>query len=299
MGEWGMNSVFIGTTACLVFVWAIAFSLLLPKSEQKRKTNLQGKLSKVLGFDNVQSEFENVGWRLNFREYLLIVGFSSLIGLGIAYFVGNIFLVIAGITCSFLLPRYIVLKVKKKKRMALLIELPDNLKILTSKLLDFPSVQAAIEAALPDMTGETRKVFERVYASLSVSISIDRALGEAAEVIKMQKFTNYIEKLIVTNTNGFHHESIKSLKQTIDGIVFDIRTITQLEVKNRSKKRTFWVVVLGTWVMTFMVSKLNTDSTNIFVDTWYGQIFVASLFASTMFSIVKADDFLSLNLDEL
>lgn len=301
MGGGGMNLLDLTTISILLIVWIITFSLVLPKIRYhaSNKVNLQEKLSKVLGFDNVKAEAENVGWRLGFKEYIIIVGFSILTGVVIAYTIGNVFFIIAGAACSFLLPRYIVIKIKKKKRMALLMELPDNLKIFTSKLMDFPSIKTSVEAALPDMTGELKIVFEKLYTSLSVSISINKALMDAAEEIKIQKFTNYVEKLLMANSQGFHHESMESLNETIDDIEFDIRTIKQLEIQAKSKKRTFYIVIGGTWLMSFMVSKLNTDDTNIFLDTWYGQVFIASLFASTVFSMVKADDFLSLNLDEL
>jgi Flp pilus assembly protein TadB len=281
-------------------VWFIALILILPKPIRKRTYKKQTwDIAQILGYEKVKREAESFGWNLNSKEFTQIVMASVGVGILTALLTGNIFFIVVGVALSFSLPRYIVIKIKKKKRLEILVELPDNLKLLTSKLMDYTSIQQALQAALEDMEGETKTIFQKMHSSLELNLPVDSILMEVAHEVKIRRFNDFAEKLVMANSEGFHEEAIKSLKETIDTISEDINEIKKLEIRSKSEKKKMYIVIVASWFMPFILSFLSSDNANVFLKSIHGQLFIISFFLSTIYVIAKGDDYLSLNLDEL
>lgn len=282
----------------IFLVWFIALLLVLPRTQKNRSVKGNVFVS-ALGYEKVREEAEGVGWRLNVKEFMMISLLAVGICVVISMFIKNFFFIIAGFFLSFYAPRYVVLKIKKKKRMDILKELPDNLKILTSKLMDFPQLQQALNASISDMNGQTKEMFELVKNGLDLGLKPEVVLFEMAQKVKVNKFYDYVEKLLMANTDGYTEQAIKSLKESIEAMSFDITEINALDIKKKKEKKDFIIIVACCWAMPVLVSGLNAENGNIFLDTWWGQLYIVSFFVSTIYAIVKGDDYLSLNLDEL
>lgn len=256
-------------------------------------------LSKFLGYEQVRKEAETVGWSLTFREFAFLVMFSvGLIGL-IALFTGNYFFIALGAVLSFTLPRTIVLKVKRKIRQNVLFDLPSNLRLFISKLTDFPNVQKALENAVLDMDGVTKPIFEKASNQLRVGLPIDRVFEEMLSELKIRKMEDFLDKLRMAQMEGFHPQSLDSLKDTVDEIGEDITQIQELDIEAKSKRKQLFTVIGMAWMMPVMMSFMNNGNANVFLNTLHGQIYIVSFAAATLFSIGKGDDYLSLNLDKV
>jgi len=285
----------------IFIIWLLCLWLIIPIPRKRRvyQTAQQFDFAQVLGYKQLKQDAEDFGWQLSIKEFIQIVLAAIGVGVLIAFLIGNIFFIIAGIALSYALPRYILLRLKRRRRIELLMELPDNLKLLTSKLMDFSSLQQAIQSSLEDMDGQTKEIFEKMNAGLKINLPVETILQEAAYRIKIYRFNDYVEKLLMANSEGFHEESIKSLKETIENISLDIQEIKKLEIKSKSEKKRMYIIIGGSWFLPFVLSFLSVDNANVFLDSWHGQIFIVSFFITTLYAIAKGDEYLSLNLDEL
>src|SRR5690606_22425011 len=160
-------------------------------------------------------------------------------------------------------------------RMSVLQDLPDTLSLFTSRLGDFPSIQRSLEVALPEMKGRiTEPIYTQALRGLQIGIPVDKVLSDMSAQIKIRKFNDFAEKLMMANTEGFNHRSITSLNQTIKEIAEDLKEIESLKIKSRKEKRTLIMTILLCWFMPVVLSFLNSGNANVFMDTTYGQIFI-------------------------
>ncbi|MNI85065.1 hypothetical protein D3C73_1420240 [compost metagenome] len=79
----------------------------------------------------------------------------------------------------------------------------------------------------------------------------------------------------------------------------DIAQVKELEIEAKSKRRNLIIIVAMSWMMPILLSSLSSNNGNLFLDTWYGQIFIVSFATASLYAVGKGDDFLSLNLDDL
>jgi hypothetical protein len=273
----------------------VALLLLIPLPDKGSGFSL----SKLLGYEKIKGEAESAGWSLSAKEFTLIVLFSFvLVGL-VALFTSNYFFIALGAVLSFTLPKAIVLKIKRKIRQNVLFDLPSNLRLFISKLSDFPNVQKALENALPDMEGITKPVFEKVSNQLRVGLPLDKVLDEMVLELRIRKMEDFADKLELAHMEGFHSQSLESLKETVDDIAEDIGQIQELEIEaKRKRKELFWIIAMS-WIMPLLMSAMNNGNANVFLYTLHGQIYIVSFAAATLYSIGKGDDYLSLNLDKI
>ncbi|WP_028592392.1 type II secretion system F family protein [Paenibacillus massiliensis] len=265
----------------------------------KAKVDKPFTLSKLLGYEKVRKEAEDAGWSLSSKEFISIIVFSIIVVALIAIFIGNYFFIALGIVLCFTLPRAIVLKVKRKIRQNVLFDLPANLRLFISKLADFPNIQKALENALPDMSGVTKPIFEQASNQLRVGFPLEKVLDDMMVELRIRKMEDFMEKLVLTQTEGFHARSLESLRETVEEISEDIQQIQELEIDAKRKRRDLFLISIMAWLMPILLSFLNTGDENVFLNTSFGQVYIVSFAAATLFSISKGDDFLSLNLDKL
>jgi len=281
-----------------VFLASLILLLAFLPKPKASLTQQQARIMQFLQYDKLKQEAQTIGWNLSVKELGMIVTAAASVGILISILIGNVFFIVIGAAIAFQLPKFIILKIKKKRHMNLLIELPDNLKILVSRLQDFASIRQALKASLPDMGGVTKPYFVELYNSLQLNIPVEDALLEMVEKLKIRKFNDFCEKLIMANSEGFD-QSLDSLRMTIDIMSEDIREIKKLEIRSKSEKRRLWSIIGVTWFIPLALSFLNSDNGNIFLESLHGQIVIASFFFFTLVAIAKGDDYLSLNVEEL
>ncbi|NHN34888.1 type II secretion system F family protein [Paenibacillus agricola] len=285
----------------LLFIWLVAAFLLVPKLKKGNRYQTAAKydLSNLFGYDKIKKEAETAGISLNFKEFMMIVILSASVGLIIAVLIGNLFFIAVGIFLSFMLPKFIVMKIKTRKRKNILFELPDSMKMYTSKLIDFPSLERALEMALPDFNGESRVFFEKALKGLKLNLPAEQVFKELNKEVRVKKFNDFTDKLLMANREGFHLRSIESLKETNRSLSYDVKLIKGIDLKNKQKYQKLYAMIVLAWAMPAILSTMNTGNGNVFLNTLHGQIYIVVFFIITIFCVIKGDEYLTLNLEDL
>jgi len=272
--------------------------LFLPKPE-KRLTASRLDVSQFFGYEQIKKEAESAGWQLQQNEFLILVAVALGIGVFMAVLIDNIFYIIGGVIAAFYLPRFVVMQLRRKKRYALLAELPDSLKYIVARLIDYGSIPKAVEASLADLSPQLREPFARFLNAVKLNLRVEQALQELAGEIKIRKFTDFTDTLLLTHTEGINQQSVATLETIIDTMVEDVRALKNLQMISQRDRRDLYAVIAVSWFIPVVLSFLNTNNLNLFLDTLFGQIIMFLYFLTTIFVIVKGDEYLSLNLQDL
>jgi len=277
----------------------IAGFLILNKPATSENPQSRLGFVKIFGYDQIKEEAESAGWQLEQREFVALVAGAIGIGIFIAVIIDNIFYIIAGVIAGFYFPRFVVMQIRKSKRFALFAELPDSLKFVVARLIDYGSIPKAVEASLPDLSPQIRAPFEKFLNSIRINLTVEQALYELSKEIKIRKFTDFIETLFLAHTEGINQQSITTLNMIIDTMAEDVRAIKNLELMAQKDKKDLLVVIIVSWLIPVALSFLNSNNVNLFLDTFVGQIIMFLYFLTTIFVIVKGDEYISLSLDDL
>ena len=88
------------------------------------------------------------------------------------------------------------------------------------------------------------------------------------------------------------------MEKAIEAIEFDLRAIEK--VKQVSKKKQNLYTALGvSWSFIPILSLLRNSEVNIYLETVPGRILVLLYVLASLYIMVKGEEYLSLNLDEL
>ncbi len=292
----GIHQLLPGILAGVFTLLAGLLYLQKPVIKRKRK---QLDLSEIFGYDRIRREAESAGWQLEQKEFLILVAGAVGIGVFIAVIIDNIFYIIGGVIGGFYLPRFVVMQIRRRKRYALFAELPDSLKFIVARLLDYGSIPKAVEASLSDLSPQIKEPFAKFLNSIKLNLTVEHALHELARDIKLRKFTDFMETLLLTHSEGINQQSIATLETIIDTMVEDVRAIKNLQLISQKDQRDLTIVIVVSWLIPVALSFLNANNLNLFLDTFIGQVIMFLYFLTTIFVIVKGDEYISLNLNDL
>lgn len=292
-------SVLLWIPALLTGILTLLCGLLIVPKPVKRQTAGRLDVSQLFGYEQIKKEAESAGWQLQQNEFLILVAVALGIGVFIAILIDNIFYIIGGVIAAFYLPRFVVMQLRRKKRYALFAELPDSLKYIVARLIDYGSIPKAVEASLADLSPQLREPFARFLNSVKLNLRVEQALQELAGEIKIRKFTDFTDTLLLAHTEGINQQSVATLETIIDTMVEDVRALKNLQLISQKDRRDLIAVIAVSWFIPVVLSFLNTNNLNLFLDTFLGQIIMFLYFLTTIFVIVKGDEYLSLNLQDL
>ncbi|MGI6607130.1 MAG: type II secretion system F family protein [Peptococcia bacterium] len=292
-------SVLLWIPALLTGTLTLLCGLLIVPKPVKRQTAGRLDVSQLFGYEQIKKEAESAGWQLQQNEFLILVAVALGIGVFIAILIDNIFYIIGGVIAAFYLPRFVVMQLRRKKRYALFAELPDSLKYIVARLIDYGSIPKAVEASLADLSPQLREPFARFLNSVKLNLRVEQALQELAGEIKIRKFTDFTDTLLLAHTEGINQQSVATLETIIDTMVEDVRALKNLQLISQKDRRDLIAVIAVSWFIPVVLSFLNTNNLNLFLDTFLGQIIMFLYFLTTIFVIVKGDEYLSLNLQDL
>ena len=269
----------------------------------KDKTRVR-KLKDWFGFEEAQNQARSAGVKINFTHYILLLLCSALVGVAISVWLGNVLFIAVGAIWGYFIPRMVFSMIKYKRRKEILTDLPSNCGLLKSNLPEGESLQRALQLSLPLMGGVTKPVFQKLYEQLKIGMSVNLALKQAANTIKFNKFYDLCEKLNTGNTDGYHLQAMDSIQESIDAIADDVQHLQEIDIQNRKKRSTVYVIVGGAWfialAMRFMESEMNSGFQVIpSMDTPIGKIFVATMALASVFTFAVREKYLKLNLDDL
>ncbi|NOU81592.1 hypothetical protein GC101_22275 [Paenibacillus sp. LMG 31459] len=274
------------------------FSLLPAASSRSRQLRI------AFGFEQTQAEAKAAGIHLEWRNYVQILSISLVIGAGVAYWTANIWFVGVGVAMGVIVPKMIISAVKFKRRKEVLLNLPGNLRLLSSKFRDCKSLQKSLEMSLPVMSGVTVPYFEQMYASLRIGIDVPTVLEQMKQVVQFKKFDDFCEKVMAGNKDGFHARSVEGIRESIADIASDMHLLQEIDIENEKKRMEPFVVFGISLLFPFLFGYLESQLVLEFkaattLQTGLGKLLLASMIVSVMIGLWKKDSLLRLNLDDL
>ncbi len=282
----------------LAFLWAVLAAWLLVgsrKSVVEKKVNL----AHYFGYRQVSDQARDIGWNISSKEFLAIVIFAVGIGVLLAILFNNPLIIVAGIVAGYYLPQLIITRFKKHQRMSLMVTIPDFGRILIARLVDHHSIVKAFEVAQNDVVGPMKTLAEEFVKDVGVGIGVQQALDNLKAKISFRKFNIFVETLLIAHQEGYSTEALKAMEKAMEAIENDVKAIEVLQITTRKKKRELLAVVFASWAFPIILSFMNTTNANIYLDTFSGKVLMFCYIISTMFVLIKGEDYLNLKLEEL
>lgn len=295
----------------LSFLIALAFSLWFlfacslfnrngESGEHKTKGRIKSQILKSMKLEDYRHEAESIGWKINTGELAIIVIVAMFLVLLISIITSNPFVLLAGFTVGFYLPKFLIEKKRRSIRLNMICRLTDPMRMLLSRIPVQQNVTKAIEYTRDETPDETIKsLFDAYLQDVSIGGSVRDALLNMKRRVRLRKFDVFVENLIQANYEGFTPEAIKALDKSVEAIEFDLRAIEKVKVQSITRKRNL-LISLGTiWIFPPILSMVNTGHNNIYLNTFPGKILILLYVIGSLYVYVKGEEYLSLNLDEL
>lgn len=282
----------------LAFVWGILTAYIFL---QNRGALIRPKvdLARYLGYNLLSSQAREAGWNITSKEFWGIVIFAVAVGLILALIFMNPLIIVAGILGGYYLPRFIIRKYKKRQRMSLMVSIPDFGRVLIARLLDHHSIVRAFEMAANDISGPMKIPAQEFVQDAGVGIGVGPALENLKVKIAFRKFNTFAETLLIAHREGYSNEALRAMEKAVEAVENDVKAIETLHLMTRKKKRELVYVVLAAWAFPVVLSFMNTGNVNIYLDTLPGKALMFSYIVSTLFVLIKGEDYLGLKLEEL
>jgi hypothetical protein len=290
-----MPSVII---ASLMFIWVILTWWLIFHNKVKRRDR-NAMLEKYLKFQQIKKEAKEAGWDITINEFLAMVVFSMVVGVILAIFFKNPLIIFAGILIGYYLPRFIIQKIRKNQRMSILITIPDFGRILIARLLDHPSIITAMEITQHDIQGYIKEAVINFIKDVGVGRGVEEALDIMSIKIGFRKFNTFVETLLIAHQEGYSKQALRALEKCIEGIENDVKAIETIELTTKKKRRDLTIGVLAAWAIPALLSFMNTDNSNVFLDTIPGKVLIFSYIIASVYALIKGDEYLSIKIEEL
>ncbi|MEK5163178.1 hypothetical protein NYE69_12675 [Paenibacillus sp. FSL R5-0527] len=282
------------------FVIAWGLSFWLPPVVNARVRRLRF----TFGFDQTQADAQALGIQLKAKHFALLITISVGVGVVIAYLTKNTLFVAFGVGLGFIVPKIILSQIRYRRRKEVLLNLPGNCRLFTSKLRDCKSVQKALEMSIPVMNGVTAPLFEKAYQSLRLGVDLLTVLERMKSEIRFKQFDDFCEKILMGSRDGFHARVIEGIRETIDDIYEDMQLLQEMDIKNQRKRLEVYGVFGGCFALPYLFRYMESQMAQelgqtITLDTWIGKILIVSMAIVTLIGLWKKDAYLRLNLDEL
>lgn len=279
----------------------MGLSLFLPRVGKSEKAT---RLRMTFGFESARSQASELGINISVKHYIFSTLSSLVVGCGIAYLTNNVLFVVIGAVISFIVPKMVFSMIRYKQRREILLNLPSNLRLLASKFRDCKSLVKSLEMSLPIMNGVTKPIFQEMYNSLALNVSIQVTLEKAKMEVNFGKFDDLCEKITMGNQDGFNSRVVEGIRETIDDITFDIQLLKNMDVENRKKRFNVYVIFGGCLSLPFFFALFENEvarefGTIITLESIVGKILISTMILVTLVGLYKRDKYLRLNLDDL
>ncbi|WP_418790310.1 type II secretion system F family protein [Phosphitispora sp. TUW77] len=263
------------------------------------KLNINRKLNHLMGYHKVSTYVGTTGWNITSREFWGIVIFAVGSGLLLSALFKNPLIILAGILAGYYLPRLMIHRYRKRRQAALLTSIPDFGRILTARLVDHHSIVKAFEIIQNDVTEPVKTLAADFLKDTGVGMGIPQALENLKARVALRKFDILAETLLIAHYEGYSSEALLAMEKAVEAIENDIKAVDMLEITSAKKKKELVYIVLASWAFPVILSFMNTGNVNVYLDTIPGKILMFSYLVSTLFVLIKGEEYLSLSLEEL
>lgn len=276
----------------------LALTTLLTAGRAGERDSGGGYWEKEAGRIRKQAEQAGVAWGGKETKAIWIVSLTSACGL---YFLtGNLMLFGAGWLVMLALPRIIIYDRKNRRRLETLMVLTDSLRQLLARLPDQGSLSRAMEMVVEsDGRGVNTFILRQVLESLRLGSNVADAVGLWQSMVGIKKFDHVAETLIQANQDGWTPAALKALDKSVEGLEADLRAIQVVAQKAASRKRQLDLALATSWSFPLILSMMDTGQKNLYFYSFPGKLLMFAYIAVSLYVLVKGQEYLSLNVDEL
>jgi Flp pilus assembly protein TadB len=258
------------------------------------KDNFKGHVQKV----SEEAKAFGIPWRIGDTLFLWA---ASFVLSGFLFFLTkNALLFIAGWIFMGLLPSMLI-KVKYQRQRLLLLEgLVDCLRQIIARLPDQGNFVRALELTVQgQLEPGIAVMLQEVIKDVSLGCSMEAALKHWRQSVRLRKFNHVVDTILQAHYEGWTKVAMDSMDKAVQAMEADLQAIKLAQQKSRSRKRQLYLTILTAWSFPLILSFLNSGGNNIYLCTLPGKVLVFAYVVGTFFVIVKGQEYLSLNVDEL
>ena len=285
--------------ASLFSAWLVlSLTVLLSAGGAPGDKAAAGYWEKEAGRIRRQAEQAGVSWGGRETKTIWIVSLSAACGLYII--TGNLMLFGAGWLLTLVLPRVLIYDRKHRQRLETLTALTDCLRQLLARLPDQGSLSRAMEmVAESDGRGANTRILRQVLESLRLGSNVRDAIGLWQSMVGMKKFDHVAETIIQANQDGWTPAALKALDKSVEGLEGDLRAILVVAQKAAGRRRQLYMALATSWSFPLILSMMDTGKINLYLYSVPGKLLLFAYIAVSLYVVVKGQEYLSLNVDEL
>ena len=285
--------------AAILSLWlVITVSVMLTGGGSARQKNEGGYWDKET--DRLRRQADQAGVSWNSRETKTI-WIASLSVASLLYLTtGNLMLFGIGWLMLLFLPRQLIQNRKHKQRLGALTALTDCLRQLLARLPDQGSLSRAMEMVVEnDSLGESTGVLREVLEELHLGSHVKDAVGLWRRRVGLKKFDHVAETLVQANADGWTPAALKALDKSVEALECDLRAVLLVAQKAASRKKQLYMTIATTWSFPLILSMMDTGQKNPYLYTVPGKLLIFAYVSVSLYTVVKGQEYLSLQVDEL
>jgi len=150
-----------------------------------------------------------------------------------------------------------------------------------------------------DANGKSAGVLRRVLEELHLGGSVRDAVEIWKDMVGLKKFDHVADTLIQANQDGWTPVAIKALDKSVEGLEGDLRAVLLVAQKAARRKQQLYLALATAWSFPLILSMMDTGQKNIFLCSAAGKTLTFAYVAVSLIVVVKGQEYLSLNVDEL
>jgi hypothetical protein len=285
--------------ASLFSGWLVfAAAIFLMAGRAGMKGGRESYWEKEAGRIRRQADQAGVSWGSRETKAIWIISLS--VACALYFLTGNVLLFGAGWLLLLFLPRLIIQNRKHRKRLETLIALTDCLRQLLARLPDQGSLSRAMEMVVEsDSGGGTTWILREVLEELHLGGNVKEAIGLWKSLVGLKKFDHVAETLIQANADGWTPAALKALDKSVEALEGDLKAVQLIDQKAASRKRRLYMAIATTWSFPAILSMMDTGQQNLYLYTMPGKLLIFAFVTVSLFTVVKGQEYLSLNVEEL
>jgi hypothetical protein len=199
-----------------------------------------------------------------------------------------------------LLPSCLIKAKYQRQRLVMAEALVDCLRQLIANLPDQGSLMKAIEITIQGRIDDNiRLMLQEIIEEVRLGSSVEAALNQWRCQVKLRKFDSVADTLLQANHEGWTRVAFVALEKAVLALEADLLAIKTVAEKSRQRKKQLYLTTLTAWSFPFILSLLNTGSENVYLHTLFGKTLIFAYVFGTLITIIKGQEYLSLNVDEL
>ena len=285
--------------AALCSGWLVlAMTVLLISGRTEAKKSRRGYWEKEADRIRRQAEQAGVSWG---SSETLAIWVISLSAAGFLYFfTGNLILVSVGWLLLLFLPRLVIQSRKHRQRLETLTALTDSLRQLAARLPDQGSLARAIEMVVENENGrDNTSVLRVVLDEIQLGGNVKDAIQLWQNMVGLSKFDHVADTLIQANADGWTPAALKALNKSVEALESDLRAVLLVAQKAAGRKKQLYLTIATAWSFPLILSMMDSGRDNLYLYSTPGQILMFAYITISLYVVVKGQEYLSLNVDEL